>query len=53
MFTVADFQELRRDIPAEVLSRLMVQLVSPDMDEDDEEQPDPKPMSNNLKKTKD
>ena len=53
MFTVADFQELRRDIPAEVLSRLMVQLVSPDMDEDDEEQPDPKPLSNNLKKTKD
>ena len=51
MFTIADFQELRRDIPATVLSQLMIQLVRDDMDED--ENLDPKASVNSSKKTKD
>jgi len=53
MFTVADFQELRRDLPQSVLAKLMVHLVNPDMaGDEDEEDLDPKPLSDNSKKTK-
>ena len=55
MFTVADFQELRRELPQTVLTKLMIQLVNPDMGEDEEEDEnwDPKPSSASSKKTRD
>ena len=54
MFTVADFQELRRDLPQSVLAKLMVHLVNPDAsDNDDEEDLDPKSSPSSSKKTKD
>ena len=53
MFTVADFQELRRELPQSVLGKLMVQLVNPDMDGDEDEDLDPKPLASSSKKTKD
>jgi hypothetical protein len=51
MFTVGDFQDLRREMPADVLGSLMVQLLNPNMDE--EEDLDPKQSVNSSKKTKD
>ena len=54
MFTVADFQELRRDLPQSVLAKLMVHLVNPDAtDNDDEEDLDPKSLPNNWNETGD
>ena len=53
MFNVADFQELRRKLPQSVLAKLMVQLVNPDMSDDEDEDLDPKPSASNSKRTKD
>ena len=53
MFTIGDFQELRRELPQSVLAKLMVHLVNPDLNVDEDEDLDPKPSANSSKKTKD
>lgn len=51
MFNVGDFQEMWRDLPQAVLTKIMVQLVSGG-EEEQEEAFDPKPSASSSKKTK-
>ena len=54
MFNVGDFQDLCRELPQSVLTKIMVQLViAGEADEDDAAEGfDPKPSASNSKKTK-